>query len=295
MSLAAFLLCAGQGKRLRPLTHRIAKPALTFLGRSALEINKNRIETLHPKRWLVNTHHLPDQIEAIAGKLGLETLHESEILGTGGCLSNAAPILKEADCFLVHNADLLHDIDLQDLLNRHISSGALATLAGVTHPDHNTLSVAADGKLLGVRGYRSFESRAETTRFTFAGIAIYRREFLRFIPPGPEDIKRYWIHALEAGDFVNVVDCSPSSWYDFGTPQGLWEASRFAMESTGEFSYNYRSTPGSRPYVSNEAGMEGLPEGLRNVVVYEKTNASIPIDTKNRIFGRDFDWAIGTL
>ena len=30
------------------------------------------------------------------------------------------------------------------------------------------------------------------------------------------------------------------------------------MESTGEFSYNYHSTPGSRPYVSNEAGMEGL-------------------------------------
>src|SRR3954468_11349374 len=105
MSLTAFLLCAGYGRRLRPLTERIAKPALTFQGRSALEISKQKIEALRPQRWIANSHHLPAQITALAGKLGLEVLHEPEILGTGGCLFNAAPVLRQTDHFLVHNAD----------------------------------------------------------------------------------------------------------------------------------------------------------------------------------------------
>src|SRR5450631_3127615 len=103
MSLTAFLLCAGHGKRLQPLTERIAKPALTFQGKSALEINRRKIEGLHPQRWLVNTHHLPEQIESLAKRLSLEVLHEPEILGTGGCIANAASILEESDTFLIHN------------------------------------------------------------------------------------------------------------------------------------------------------------------------------------------------
>ena len=233
MSLTAYLLCAGYGKRLRPLTDRIPKPAITFLGKSALEINKQKIEMLQPQHWLVNTHHLPEQIEALAKQLGLETLHEPEILGTGGCIANAASILKETDHFLVHNADLIHNVDLQELWNRHLSSDALATLAGVRHPDHNTLSVAKNGRLLGVHGYRDFDAGAEAARFTFAGIAFYRREFLRFVNPGVEDIKRFWIEALKAGALIQVMDCSGSAWYDFGTPQGLQDATRFMTESAG--------------------------------------------------------------
>ena len=201
MSLAAFLLCAGRGERLRPLTERIAKPALTFLGKSALEINKFGIEKLSPQLWLANNHHLPGQIDGLAKRLGLETLHEAEILGTGGCLAHAAPLLRECENFLVHNADLIHTIDLEDLLERHQASFAMVTLAGVFRParDTNTLSVSGDGRLLGVHGYEDFNHRDEKTRLTFAGIAFYERDFLRFVAPGREDIKRHWMRALEAG------------------------------------------------------------------------------------------------
>ncbi len=233
MSLTAYLLCAGYGTRLRPLTDRIPKPAITFLGKSALEINKRKIEMLQPQRWMVNTHYLPEQIEALAKQLDLETLHEPEILGTGGCIANAASILRGTDHFLVHNADLIHNIDLKTLWDQHLSSGALATLAGVQNPDHNTLSVDKDGRLLGVHGYRDFDVGLESARFTFSGIAFYQREFLRFVSPGVEDIKPYWIHALDAGTNIQVVDCSSSTWYDFGTLQGLQEATRFVMESSG--------------------------------------------------------------
>ncbi len=292
MSLAAFLLCAGYGQRLRPLTDRIAKPALTFLGKTALEINKDQVEKLGPQRWLVNAHHLPEQIASLSKQLGMEVLNEPEILGTGGCLYNAASILGQYDSFIVHNADLIHTIDLEDLLKRHYSSGALATLAGISHEHHNTLSCSAAGRLLGVHGYQDFTHGHEAIHLTFSGIAIYRREFLNYLGAGYEDIKRYWIGALAAGKMIEVVDCSQAHWYDFGTPQGLWEAAQFRMESMGEFSYRYSALPGEKPYVANEAGLDSLPAGLRNVLVYEKPVSTVAAGTHHCILGEDFNWPV---
>src|SRR4051812_21125799 len=119
-SLSAYFLCAGYGQRLRPLTDRIPKPGLTFQGRSALEINYRHAKALLPSRVLCNTHHLYAEMEKHAVKLGMNVLYEKEILGTGGCLWNAKPILEDTDLFLVHNGDLIHTIDLRDLLRRHV-------------------------------------------------------------------------------------------------------------------------------------------------------------------------------
>jgi NDP-sugar pyrophosphorylase family protein len=295
MSLAAFLLCAGYGERLRPLTDRIAKPAIPFLGRSALERNQLSVSPLNPERWLMNTHHLPEQMDLLARQLGLEVLHEPEILGTGGCIANAASVLEDYDHFVVHNADLVHSFDLKSLWESHFASGALATLIAVHHPRHNTLSVATGGVLLGVHGYRGYApptESSESARLTFAGVAFYQKEFLNFLEPGCEDVKRYWTRALEAGARIQVMDCSSAAWHDFGTPQGLWEASRFVMETAGEFNYRYPAANGLHAYVSNEAGEEGLPIDLKNVLLYEKPGTPVAQGTRNCILGKDFQWDI---
>ncbi len=294
MSLAAYLLSAGYGRRLRPLTDRLPKPAITFHGKSALEISKFRIESLAPKRWLVNTHHLPEEMERLAKQLGLETLREPVLLGTGGCLANAEPILREYDAFLVHNADLIHTIDLEDLWRQHKASGAIATLACMFRTAHNTLSCGPNGRLLGVHGFEAFDHAGEMTRLTFTGIGFYQREFLRYVTTGPEDIKRFWTRALQARAPIQLVNCSQEArWFDAGTPQGLWEAAKFVMEAASDFSYNYHplmSEP--KPYVANEAGQDDLPDLLRNVLVCEETEHPIPPGTQNCILGRDFKWDI---
>jgi len=296
MSLTAFFLCAGYGQRLRPLTDRIPKPALAFQGKTALEINYRRVQPLFPARVLCNTHHLYAEMEKPALRLGMRILYEPEILGTGGCLWNARHILEETDRFLVHNGDLIHTIDLKDLLARHKASGAMATLAGIFRPTHNTLAVGGDGRLLGVHGFEGFAPPAgsEQTRLTFAGIAVYEKAFLDFVKPGAEDIKPYWTAALKAGHAIRVANYSQNAaWFDFGTPQGLWEAAKFHMELTQEYAYQY--TPlvrESRPFVSNEAGVDDLPEGLRDVLIYEEPALPISHHTTGHIIGRDFRWGI---
>jgi NDP-sugar pyrophosphorylase family protein len=294
-TLSAYFLCAGYGQRLRPLTDRIPKPALTFLGRSALEINFRQTQALLPSRLICNTHHLYEDMEKPARRLGMNILYEKEILGTGGCLWNARHILDGTDRFLVHNGDLIHTIDLKDLLRRHAASGDIATLAGIFRPTHNTLSVHEGGKLLGVHGFEDYSpAGAESTRLTFAGIAIYERSFLQFVGEGAEDIKPYWTAALRAGHTIGVANYShDASWYDFGTPQGLWEAAKFFMEQNKEFSFGYNPPfRETRPYVSNEAGVDPLPEALRNVLVYEEPVDSISPNTCHCVIGRDFRWPI---
>ncbi len=306
-TLSAYFLCAGYGQRLKPLTDRIPKPAITFQGRTALEINFRRVQPLYPNRILCNTHHLYAEMEKPAQRLGMQVLYENEILGTGGPLWNARHILETTDRFLVHNGDLIHTIDLKDLFQRHRDSGCLATLAGIFRSSHNTLSCDAEGRLLGVHGFdgyvggsvrgpveRGAPGPQEATRLTFAGIAIYEKAFLQILKPGPADIKPYWIAALRAGGTIGVVNCShEASWYDFGTPQGLWEAAKFHMETTKDFSYRYAPPIREpRPYVANEAGVDHLPEGLRNVLVFEEPVASIPANTSHAIIGRDFRWPI---
>lgn len=302
-TLSAFFLCAGYGKRLRPLTDRVPKPAIPFQGRTALEISFRRVQALFPDRILCNTHHLYAEMEKPAQRLGMNILFEAEILGTGGCLDNARQILGTTDRFLVHNGDLIHTIDLKDLLARHRASGNIATLAGIFRPVHNTLSMNAKGRLLGVHGFEGFvpaggsdaaRADGEIARLTFAGIAVYERAFLDFVKPGVKDIKPYWTAALRAGHSIGVANYSQdSAWFDFGTPQGLWDAAKFYMEMTNTFSYGYApELRESRPYVSNEADAEGLPEALRDVLIYEESATPIAHHTRGQIIGRDFRWEI---
>jgi len=207
--------------------------------------------------------------------------------------------LSPTDHFLVYNGDLIHSIDLEDLLRRHEASGRIGTLAGIFHPIHNTLRCDGEGTLVGVQGFDNFDGGPAgvagegLSALTFAGIAVYRREFLDFARRGPQDIKRYWMDALKAGESLGVVDCGRAAWHDFGTPQGLWEAAKFMMESTGEFSFRYASMMGeNRPYVANEADQDDLPEALSNVLVMEESAVPILPNTANCIIGRDFQWRI---
>ncbi|GEM_PF-1665758 len=300
-TLSAFFLCAGYGKRLSPLTDRIPKPAITFQGRTALEINFRAAQQLFPNRILCNSHHLYEEMEKPAQRLGMNILYEPEILGTGGCIDNARHILQTTDRFLVHNGDLIHTIDLKDLMARHRASGDIATLAGIFRPTHNTLSVHMEGKLLGVHGFEGFSpaggtapSSGEIARLTFAGIAIYEKAFLDFVKPGCEDIKPYWTAVLRAGHTIGVANYSQdAAWFDFGTPQGLWDAARFYMDQTKIYSYGYApDMREARPFVSNEANVEGLPEALRDVLIYEESATPISHHTMNQIIGRDFRWPI---
>ena len=112
--LNIFILAAGLGERLRPITDHIPKPLLPVLGKPALQYVIDNVSSLPFGNIGINLHHKKEDIEEWVSKSTLnekiKLFHEETILGTGGALKNAEGLLGERT-FLVHNSDILSDIN----------------------------------------------------------------------------------------------------------------------------------------------------------------------------------------
>lgn len=131
--MKALIFAAGLGTRLRPLTDHIPKALVPVAGIPMLERVILRLKEAGAEEITVNVHHLGEQIiEFLQARQFGVTLHVSDergmLLDTGGGILKARPWLDGSGPFLVHNADILSDIDLAALYRHHLESGADATL-----------------------------------------------------------------------------------------------------------------------------------------------------------------------
>jgi mannose-1-phosphate guanylyltransferase len=136
--MKAFLLAAGVGSRLRPITDKTPKCMLVIDDRPLLDIWLDAFALAEIDEVLVNLHHLPDMVRdhvaARAGPPAIRLVFEPELLGSAGTLAANRQWVAREEMFLACNADNLTDFDLRSLIGVHRGSGAIATLA-VFHSD----------------------------------------------------------------------------------------------------------------------------------------------------------------
>src|ERR671933_1076253 len=117
--MKAFLLAAGLGTRLRPVTDTVPKCMVEVGGRPMLDIWLDALAKAGVDEVLVNTHHLPGVVEAhVAGRSGppaVRLSHERVLLGSAGTLLANKDFVAGEDMFLVVYADNLTDFDLAHL------------------------------------------------------------------------------------------------------------------------------------------------------------------------------------
>ncbi len=133
--MKAFLLAAGVGRRLRPITDTTPKCMLAIGGQPLLDIWLDAFDRAGVDEVLVNLHHLPDvvrnHLEARAGSRQLpavRTVFEPELLGSAGTLAANRAWVDGEEMFLACYADNLTDFDLRSLAETHQACGAIATL-----------------------------------------------------------------------------------------------------------------------------------------------------------------------
>jgi mannose-1-phosphate guanylyltransferase len=128
----AFLLTAGLGTRLRPLTDTTPKCMLDIDGRPLLDMWLDAFDRAGVNEVLVNLHHLPDvvrhHIAARTGPPAVRTFFEPELLGSAGTLIANREWVDGEDLFLACYADNLTDFDLRSLIQAHREYDAVATL-----------------------------------------------------------------------------------------------------------------------------------------------------------------------
>jgi mannose-1-phosphate guanylyltransferase len=218
----AFLLCAGWGERLQPLTNQIPKPLVPICGVPLCEFALARIASAGVERIVINTHRLPDQFIRLfpaypapsryAG-VPVHFRHEDVLLETAGGLKNVEDLLLPGPV-LVHNGDILAELDLASLFTAHAAGGALCTLA--LRSGGGPLQVGFDapsGLVTDIRG----ELGSTAPRFLYTGVCVVAPEFLPRIPPGqPVSFVPVWLEVLRSGGRIAGVVLDQGVWRDIG-------------------------------------------------------------------------------
>ena len=226
--MEGFILAAGLGTRLRPLTDDKPKALVEVNGVTLLEHTILRLEEAGIRHIVVNVHHFADKvIDFIHSRPWQATLDISDerplLLDTGGALRHAAPLFSGHENILVHNVDILSDLDLRRVENRHSSQGNLATLCVSDRPTARKLLFDADGLLVG---------RAEEG-LAFSGISVVSPDLFPLLPEAdhPYPVIDQYIRLSAAGRRIGSYLHAPDGWLDVGKPDTLEKAQQWYRSS----------------------------------------------------------------
>lgn len=220
------ILAAGLGTRLKSLTHDRPKALVEVAGKSLLERNIDNLIGQGFHRIIVNVHHFGEQViryldsHDFAADIYISD-ERGLLMDTGGGIVQALPFFHDCEAVLVHNVDILSDVDLSGIYDRLVTSRDEAWLLTQDRQttrkllfDDNKLLVGwknlNDGSFKWVNGvYESYKELA------FNGMHIFRPLLFREF-----GWQRYSIIDLYLQQAKNHVvrskEIRPSYWFDIG-------------------------------------------------------------------------------
>ena len=231
----AMVLAAGLGTRMRAFNGQLPKPLVPVGGKPLIDYVLDRLAEQGVERAVVNVHHLADQIERhVAGRKTPSIViadERSELLGTGGGVVNALPLLGDAPFFHV-NSDTIWIDGVKPNLRRLADAFDPArmdalllvapTASSIGYSGRGDFSMSPDGRLTR-RGER------EVVPFVYAGAAILTPAFLAGAPAGPSSMSPMFDRAGEAGRLYGLR--LEGVWMHVGTPEAIKAAEEAILES----------------------------------------------------------------
>lgn len=225
MITRAFVLAAGLGMRLRPLTADLPKPLIPIFQKPLITFVLDHLLSVGMKSFVVNTHHRPEAFREFfsAGKYRgcpVELVHEPEILGTGGGIKNVESFLRDG-VFVTYSGDILTDINIQLLVDEHFRAGNDVTIA---------VRETGFGKDVALEGNRVIDMTnryGHAGQYDFAGVGVWTPAVFERIPAGRHisyiPILAEWIGQ---GGKIGGVRCDAGKWFNIGSRREYLEVHR---------------------------------------------------------------------
>jgi NDP-sugar pyrophosphorylase family protein len=193
--MRAMILAAGLGTRLRPLTDDRPKALVEVAGHTLLEITLRRLREFGIREVIVNVHHFAEMVVDYLRKnsnfgMRIEISREEVLLDTGGGLKKAAWFFLEnshsVEPFLLHNVDVLSNIDLGRMVEFHQQNRGLATLAVQERETSRYLLFDDQNRLCGRRAGRDqapdmVRASRVTKELAFSGVHVISPRFLELL------------------------------------------------------------------------------------------------------------------
>jgi NDP-sugar pyrophosphorylase family protein len=225
----AFVLGAGLGLRLRPLTENLPKPLVPIFGKPLISFALDHLAAVGVQSFVVNTHHLPGHFETLLTdrayhQLPVRLVHEPVLLETGGGIKNAQPWLGNKS-FLVYSGDVLTDLALEPLIAEHFRSGNDVTLA-VRETGVAANVAFRDGRVLDI-GNRY----GHPGNYDYANVSIWNPAIFERIPLGKKisfiPILAEWIGE---GARIGGIVSEQGRWFNLSSPAEYLAVHRTIVE-----------------------------------------------------------------
>ena len=195
----AFIFAAGLGTRLKPLTDTMPKALVPVGGKPLLAHVIEKLKAAGCKKIVINIHHFGDMIIDYVksqNSFGVEILFSDErqmLLETGGAIKHAVDLLGD-EPFLIHNVDILSNVDLKALIAAHSKADSAATLLVSKRNSTRALLFSPEGNLTAWTNKTTGEVKSpysdidisNLNEFAFSGIHIFSPRLFKYFGAYPE-------------------------------------------------------------------------------------------------------------
>ncbi|NDV60520.1 nucleotidyltransferase family protein [Bacteroides sp. 519] len=241
--MKALIFAAGLGSRLKPLTDTTPKALLPIGGKPMLEHVILKLKASGFNELVINIHHHGQQIiDYLQSKdnFGLN-IHISDerdcLLDTGGGIKHAQQFLDGKEPFLVHNADILSNVDLKQLYQYH--SHSLATLLVSQRESSRHLLFDKENRLCGWQNRETGEVKSPHPNFipsmydgyAFSGIHVISPEIFKWMDTwtGKFSIINFYLAICEKAN-IQAYPLNNLKLLDIGKPEALVKAEEWLKQ-----------------------------------------------------------------
>jgi len=232
----AFVLGAGLGTRLQPLTDDLPKPLVPIFQKPLITFAFDHLLAAGCDKLVVNTHRLPERFadvfpESLYRDKRILFLHEPEILGTGGGIKNAHRFFG-SEPFVVYSGDILTDFELAPLFGEHARAGNDVTLA--LRNTHFPPTIALqDGRIVDIGG-----KDEKVAEYDFANVSVWNRQIISRIPSGGSvSFIPTLLEAIKKGERIGGVVVNDGKWFNIGSAKEYLEVHRMVCEEQWKPAY----------------------------------------------------------
>jgi len=217
----AFILGAGLGTRLRPLTKNTPKPLLEIGGKPIITYAMEHLRAVGVKRFIVNTHHCAENYTEAFPQNNYQGIpiifrHEPVLLDTAGGIKNIEDLIATDERIIIYNGDIITNMPIELLIRKHFELKISVTLALQSSGPLLNVNVDDEGYVCDMRNILKNQG---VKSCLFAGIYIVEKSFLKRLTAGKiESIVLPLVKMIEENprSVVGVI-IDDGYWYDVGT------------------------------------------------------------------------------
>ena len=232
--MQAMILAAGLGTRLKPITDELPKALVEINGKTLLEIAIRNLIENDFRRIIINVHHFADKVKDFINKntFAADIFISDEtdlLLDTGGGIKHAKKLFDNSP-ILVHNVDIISNLNLKEFYQYHISDDSVASLVVSNRKSNRYLLFNNDNILCGWQDVNKDEKiivRAESklNQLAFNGIHILNPHLINSFPNEEvfSVIKAYL--KIAGTEDIHAYVSNDIRWIDVGMVDSLQKAS----------------------------------------------------------------------